>query len=303
MNKKILVIGGAGQLGSDIVKVFRGYGQEVFAPTHLDLPIEAICTMNVHEYLTEHRPDLVINCAAIHDLNVCEKNPEMAFLVNSTAQLRLTENCIFFEIPLIYISTNYVFDGERTRFYDTDDVPNPVQVYGESKLVGEIFTRMHKYGHIIRTSGLFGITPPRGKTMNFVDRVISHLEENKKMHVKDWEFISPTYTHDLAEAIFKLSFQGKPPAKITHIVNNGVFTWWNFAKNIALFYDAQKADLIIPNSKIVEEHPARPKGAMLNSTVEMPTVANALERYLKEKYGKEVEYGYSHSNRSEGASG
>lgn len=286
---KVLVLGAAGQLGQDIVKVIREEGGECLTPSHNCLSLDLLqlnLGERLWEYFRDNKPiDWVINCAAMHDINLCETKEDEAVWINGMAEFFISRQCDYYHINHIYISTNYVFDGKTTRFYTTEDVPHPLQTYGRSKLIGELLCT----GHIVRTSGLFGIHPPRGKEMNFVDRVVMALDKDQSMNIKDYEYISPTYTVDLAKSIYNNIMTNDkiphfPPPRMSHMVNGGWFTWYSLAKTIGHLY-GKPLNNIKPVSMYQYEEVERPRGAMMASTFQLPTTIDALKRYLKEKYG------------------
>lgn len=176
-------------------------------------------------------PDIVINCTAYTDVDDCEKNKDLAFKVNGEAVGEIAKNCRRFNSVLIHFSTDYVFNGENSNGYKEDDIPSPVNAYGESKLKGErlIAENMNSY-YIVRTSWLFG---ENGE--NFVDKMIKLGKNRKEIDVVSDQTGCPTYTHDLCKAV--IEFFISPSIKnlsfgIYHITNSGKVSWSGFAKKI-----------------------------------------------------------------------
>ncbi len=219
------------------------------------------------------RPASVINCAAYTDVEGCEDHRDYAMLVNGIAPGYLAEACDQIGAVLVHFSTDYVFDGSKQE-YREDDHPNPINVYGESKLLGEIRIMDHMDDYrIIRTSWLFG---PHGK--NFVDTIIDLSANMAQVKVVNDQFGKPTYTIDLAQQISKMIC--KQPG-IYHITNDGICSWYRLAL------------AIIPNAVpcSTEEFPRkakRPNYSVLINTKTKPLRhwRDALADYLKIRGGK-----------------
>jgi len=227
--EKIFLIGADGQLGTDLKKVLANY--ELLYPSIGELDITQFD--EVKEYIKPNLPDLIINTAAFHQIDECEKNPQRSFLVNCFAVKNLAEICKELNIPLVHISTDYVFglDEKRKTPYIEEDLPGPVNIYGLSKLAGEYCVRniLKKY-FIIRPAALFGVAGPKGKKENFVESMLRLAKKQGELKVKNDEFISPTYTKELAEAIADLIETEK--YGIYHITSQGECSWYEFAKKI-----------------------------------------------------------------------
>ncbi len=228
--KKILLIGADGQLGSDLKKVI-GESYELLCPLIEELDVTQFD--KVKEYIRQNRPDLIINTAAFHQTDECEKDSPRSFLVNTFAVKNLADVCKELDIPLVNISTDYIFglDGERKTPYIEQDLPAPVNIYGISKLSGEYCIRytLKKY-FIIRPAALFGIAGARGKGGNFVETMLKLAKERGKVKVKNDEFTTPTYTKELAESIVRLIKTDK--YGVYHITSQGECSWHEFAQKI-----------------------------------------------------------------------
>jgi dTDP-4-dehydrorhamnose reductase len=224
---KVLIIGANGQLGSDLVKVMDD--QNLIALTHKDIEIcEFAKTRNI---LTEKAPDIVINTAAYHKVDECEENVEKTFEVNTYAVRHLAQVCRDIGSTLVHMSTDYVFGGEKNEPYTEADSPNPINVYGVSKLAGEYFVKnICKKHFIIRTSGLFGVAGSSGKGGNFVETMIRLAKEGKSIKVVADQVLSPTYTKDLAANIRDLIQTDR--YGLYHITSHGECSWYDFAKAI-----------------------------------------------------------------------
>ncbi len=224
---RIVVLGGNGQLGSDLVKVLKG--GEIISLTHADIEISDF--NSVSEMFKKHRPQIVINTAAFHNVPACESDDLKAFMVNGLGPKFLSQNCVTHNCALVHISTDYVFDGKKNSPYIEEDLPNPLNVYGISKLIGEYYIKsiMERY-FIIRTSGLYGIHKCRAKDGNFVDAMLKLSKEQKEIKVVGDEILTPTYSLDLASQInelIKTDFYG-----LFHITNEGFCSWYEFAQAV-----------------------------------------------------------------------
>jgi dTDP-4-dehydrorhamnose reductase len=215
---KTVIFGAGGMLGSDLCKVFRN----AVMLTHNDLDI--INKKKVIEFLDENKPDIVINAAAYTDVDGCEDNQEKAFEVNGQAPGYIAEGCSRIGARLLHYSTDYIFEGNK-KGYTELDLPNPINVYGKSKLIGEknIINKIDDY-QIIRTSWLFGL---HGR--NFVETIIGLSNKMDTVRVVNDQFGKPTYTADLARKTREI--MGHPPG-VYHITNEGVCSWYEFAKAI-----------------------------------------------------------------------
>ncbi len=286
---KIAVTGANGQLGSDIVRVFKEK-HTVIPLTRKEIDITVEEEVNK---LIEYTPDVIIHTAAYTDVDGCERNPNKAFKVNTIGTYNLIRASLQFNPIFVYISTDYVFDGNKKRKYSEVDIPNPINIYGLSKYNGEILVRNHlKKYYIIRVSYLFGIKGATNKEVsNFVDYVIENLKHNKKMKMVSDNLISPTYTKDVAKALLQM-LEKKLPFGIYHITNNkNAMSTYKFAQEITKVYDPSKTYLITP-IKYVEYKPfaKRPKYSALSISkikkydIEIRTLFDALKEYILEKH-------------------
>ena len=224
---RILVIGANGQLGTDIVKVL--HSEKIIPLTHED--IEVADEGSVSKAVTACKPEVVITTAAYHRVGDCERNDVKSFKVNAIGAENLANVCKERNAVLVYISTDYVFDGEKRTPYIESDSPRPLNVYGISKLAGEYYIRYIWPKHfIIRTSGLYGSAKCRAKGGNFIDLMLRLANERDEIQVVDDEVLTPTYTVDLALKIRELiqtDYFG-----LYHITNSGACSWYEFAQKI-----------------------------------------------------------------------
>jgi dTDP-4-dehydrorhamnose reductase len=188
-----------------------------------------------------YRPETVINAAAMTDVPGCERDDIKAFKVNGLGPKLIAQNCLKYNAVLLHISTDYVFDGKKGSPYIEEDVPNPLNTYGISKLAGEYYIRALTQRHfIVRTSGLYGLHKCIGKGGNFVDAMLRLSKGQKEIKVIGDEILTPTYTLDLANQVKELI--GTDSYGIFHVTNEGYCSWYEFAEEIFKFLDI-KVDL------------------------------------------------------------
>jgi dTDP-4-dehydrorhamnose reductase len=225
---KIAVIGADGQLGMDILESLQHLD-----PIALTYPSADITKRkDIQSILGEHQPDWIINSAAWTHVDRCEEEDTSAFAVNALGARYVAEAAETLRANLIYISTDYVFDGRKKQPYIETDPPAPINVYGVSKLAGEYFTSYccSQY-YILRTSGLYGMNTCWGKGANFVDRMLERGRKNEPLKVVDDEVLTPTFTEDLAKQI-RILIESPPAVGIYHATNEGECSWFEFTKEI-----------------------------------------------------------------------
>lgn len=249
----IAVTGGRGMLGSDLCRVLSEK-HRVFC---LDLPDFDITDADlVRSKLSDLNPEAVIHCAAFTDVDGCERDPEKAFRVNGLGTQNVVYACMGKRVKLMYISTDYVFDGSKKTPYIEEDAPTPLSVYGKSKLAGEMAIRGHRHRFfIVRTSWLFG---KNGK--NFVSTILKLAGENPELRVVNDQRGSPTFAADLAEGLVRLiesDFFG-----IYHLTNSGECTWYDFAREIL-----EEAGIKKPVHPLSSEDLVRPAPRPANSVL------------------------------------
>jgi len=185
----------------------------------------------VRATLERLRPDVVVNTAAFHNVPRCEAEEERAFALNAVAARRLAQACSALGARLVHVSTDYVFDGAKQAPYVETDRPNPLNVYGVSKLAGEYAVLNEGGRHqVVRSSGLYGIRPCRAKGGNFIDTMFKLARERPEVRVVDDEVLTPTFTADLAAQIRVLALEGPPG--LFHATNQGSCSWYEFARAI-----------------------------------------------------------------------
>lgn len=220
---RVLVTGSGGQLGKAVVEVFFKNDIDVYPIPHTRLDITE--RQAVEEIIRAYLPEVVINCSSLTDVDLCEREKDMAYKVNALGPKNLAILCEKYNIHLIHISTDYVFDGEKETPYIEFDKPNPINIYGKSKLEGEYFVeRFSKSYSIVRTSWLYG------DGNNFVKKIIERAKEEKILKVIDDQFGSPTYTYDVAMALLNISKERA--YGLYHCANKGVVSRFEEAKFI-----------------------------------------------------------------------
>jgi dTDP-4-dehydrorhamnose reductase len=227
---KVAVIGANGQLGSDVVKAFTKNHDSVASLNHSDCDISKFD--NVKACLEKSSPAVVVNTAAMHHVENCEKEPENAYAINAIGVRNLAVITRDLGATLIHVSTDYVFDGEKDIPYVEDDAALPLQVYGNSKLAGEFYARTLNPKHfVLRTSALYGKHPCRAKGgHNFVELMLQLGRTRGRVRVVNDEFVSPTPTADLTRQVVALS--RCDDYGLYHATSEGSCSWYEFARQI-----------------------------------------------------------------------
>ena len=259
---KIAVIGANGQLGNDLVVAFSDNGDAVCGLSHAEIDIAD--AQSVTRALEGIRPEAIVNTAAMHHVENCEREPEKALAVNALGARNLAMVARDLGAVLMHVSTDYVFDGSKGSPYREEDTPRPLNAYGISKLAGEHFVRATTPRHfVIRTSGLYGKSPCRAKGgLNFIELMLKLARERGEVKVVDSEVVSPTSTAELALQIVRLSRSDS--FGLYHATAEGSCSWYEFAREIfALTGTAVRLKVASP-----DEFPAkvpRPKYSVLEN--------------------------------------
>ena len=218
---RVLVTGVSGQLGHDVVIVLKEREFEVIAPTHQEMDITD--ADSVDGFFDGHRPDAVIHCAAYTAVDRAEDETELCRKVNVGGTANIVRNCERYGIPMMYISTDYVFNGSGDRPWEPSDPTDPVNAYGLSKRDGETEVLRIRKHFIIRISWVFGINGS-----NFIKTMRRLSETRDEVNVVDDQYGSPTYTRDLAELLADMIVTDR--YGIYHAHNEGVCTWADVAE-------------------------------------------------------------------------
>ncbi len=223
--ERIAVVGANGQLGRDLMRAFADRAPVGLEHRFVDLEDPA----SLAAMLARYRPTLVVNTAAYHQVELCEVHPERAFAVNALGVDALAGACALAGAALVHVSTDYVFAGDATQPYDERDAAQPVNVYGASKLAGELLVRRHGERHfIVRTSGLYGRAGSSTKGYTFIERVLQQAERGEPVRVVDDIVFSPSYTLHVAQAIRRIVESGA--FGTYHATNAGLCSWYEFAR-------------------------------------------------------------------------
>ena len=278
---KILITGAKGMLGSDLSNVLSpDYEVEGIDIEEADITDKD----KIIKLILQPKPDMVMHTAAYTDVDGCEINQKLAFLVNGKGTENVALAAKKLKIPLLYISTDYVFNGEKKSPYIESDTPDPINVYGKSKLRGEEYVQNLVSNYfIIRIAGLFG---KNGK--NFVKTILKKAKEENSLKVVADQIHSPTYTIDLAQEIKRLIKTEN--YGIYHITNNGKCSWFQFAQEILKSHPhlpPTTTNLVPITSKELNRPAKRPQYSVLSNkhlkdTIgdNMPSWQNALEEYF-----------------------
>ena len=221
---KVLVTGAKGQLGFDVVKRLQLENIECHGIDREDMDITD--DAEVKSYIANYSPDVVVHCAAYTAVDNAEEEKELCYRVNVLGTRYTAEACEEIDSKMIYISTDYVFDGELDRPYEVDDKPNPINYYGQTKYEGELEVQsiLEKY-FIVRISWVFG-----AHGNNFVKTMLKLGKERDEISVVSDQIGSPTYTVDVAELLTDMIKTDR--YGIYHATNEGYCSWYELAKEI-----------------------------------------------------------------------
>lgn len=292
---KLLLIGARGQLGFELDQAARNIGYGLAA---VDLPeFDITKSSDIEAFMHREQPNVVINASAYTQVDRAESEPERAHAVNAEGPAQLAAACAQHKTPLIHISTDFVFDGQKNAPYTEADPPAPLGVYGHSKAMGEAHVRNAHTSHIIlRTAWLYGV-----HGHNFVKTMLRLAAEKDALRVVADQHGSPTCAADLAEAILAIvkccQYQQAIPWGTYHYAGAGVTSWHGFAVKIleaARRYQPLKATSVIPIATSEYPTPARRPA---NSALDCRLIENtfgvkarpwqeSLERTLKELLGR-----------------
>jgi dTDP-4-dehydrorhamnose reductase len=286
------VVGAGGRLGAALVRAFKkNFSVLAFDRTRLDL---AASEHGLRDSLGRTGFDVLINAAALTNVDYCENHRAEAMQLNATAPRRLAEICHERGVRFIHVSTDYVFDGEKHEPYTEDDVARPISVYGESKREGEVqVLAAYPDALVVRVSWVFGPDRP-----SFVDALLKKARMEENVAAVADKFSTPTYTEDIA-AMFGILFGQKPARGLLHLTSRGSCSWQEYAQ-WALdcchrFGLPMKARVVGASSlgemtNFIARRPVytvlgTAKFAALANT-ETPEWHDAVERYIREHYAR-----------------
>lgn len=287
--KKILLIGSTGQVGQELLTTLQPVGElTILNRQQLDLTKPA----EIREAIASIKPEIIVNAAAYTAVDKAETESELAMAVNAVAPEIMAEIAQKISSTLVHISTDYVFDGKPDTKYKEEDVPNPLGVYGQSKLRGEIAIRKNCENHLIlRTAWVYGC---KGHG-NFVKTMLRLGQERAELRVVEDQIGTPTWSYDIAIAIAKLlEKQTSIPTGTYHYTNSGVASWYDFA--VAIFDEAGQLNFPLKIQKVLPittaEYPTpaqRPVNSLLSKVkftqtlgIYPPHWRDSLKKMLKE---------------------
>jgi dTDP-4-dehydrorhamnose reductase len=277
---RMLLLGGGGQIGTAIRGAYRAH---ISAPSHDEFDI---VTDDIAALITREEIGVVVNCAAFHNVDRCERDTETAFAVNALAVDRIASSCADKSIPFVTISTDYVFDGTASRPYRENDATGPRTAYGTSKLAGELLAR--RYGPtsiVIRTSGVFGTTGTSSKGYSLVEKVLSQAERGEATRMVSDVTFSPSYAPHVARAILDLIDHNA--SGVHHVTNAGLCTWYEFVQTVFRKAGYANAPLEPITYESLTTSTQRPKYSPLENTtfaslgiMPLPNWDDALDAFL-----------------------
>ncbi|MDR3291000.1 MAG: dTDP-4-dehydrorhamnose reductase [Methanobrevibacter sp.] len=252
---KILLTGRNGMLGNDLIEILKGSNHEIISTNTSNLDITKL--NEIHEKVDEVNPEIIINSAAYTDVDGCEIKKNLAYNVNAIGPKNLAIVANKSNCSLVHISTDYVFDGNQ-KSYAEEDETNPINVYGKTKLEGELFVKENLNNYfILRTAWLYGL-----HGSNFVKTMLNLSKNNNEIAVVNDQYGSPTFTRDLSIAISKIIETDNYGTY--HITNSGNCTWYDFAKEIFKQTNIDVTLKAVTSEEFSRPAP-RPKYSILNN--------------------------------------
>lgn len=270
---KVLVTGANGQLGYDVIKRLDSEGIEFLGTDRESLDITN--EEQVKSVICDFNPDVVIHCAAYTAVDKAEDEKELCYSVNVLGTSYIAQACKVINAKMVYISTDYVFDGEGDKPFEVTDKPNPINYYGQTKYDGELEVQklINKY-FIVRISWVFG-----SNGNNFVKTMLRLGKEKDEISVVADQIGSPTYTYDLAKLLIEIIRTDK--FGVYHATNEGYCSWYEFACEIF----KQAGVNVKVNPIKTEDYPTkarRPKNSRLYKSplIELENWEDALKHYI-----------------------
>ena len=277
---KLLVVGGSGLLGFKVAELavnkFETFATYNFRPTELDgcsfLKLDKTDRDDTLALVNKLKPDVIIDTAALHNVNYCETHRDEAWKVNVEGTRNITEACRAVGAKMIFVSTDYVFDGKK-EVYTEEDASNPLNYYAKTKLEGERVVKEAGIDYVIaRPSVIYGWNPSElaelrsssGKSMNFVVWAIDKLKKKEKINIVTDQYSCPTLADNLAEVLLVLSKSGKQG--IYHTTGKTCINRFMFAKKIAEIFELDEGLIKPVTSDLFKQVAGRPKRCCLDVT-------------------------------------
>lgn len=278
---RVLITGAHGQLGRALARRAKGHTVLALGRRELD-----VADLAARDAIAAASPDVVINAAAMTNVDGCENDPDGAYRINALGARNVALGAAAAGADLVQVSTDYVFDGTKTEPYWEFDAPAPTSVYGASKLAGEVLVRaVHARAYIVRSAWLYGLGGS-----NFVTRILRLADERPQLDVVNTEVGSPTFCDDLAEGILALVQTGAYGTY--HLANEGACSRFEFAQ--AILEEAGRADYPIRPADHFPRRARPPAYAPLRNFaaaelgVRLPPWRDALRRYFERMGGEHV---------------
>ena len=228
---RVAVIGANGQVGTDVVAAARFGGLDAIPLMHADCEVTDRASLD-RALRCLQAGDVVVNTAAYHRSEECERHPEVALSVNALGAHHAAAATDARGAAIVYFSTDYVFDGAKRAPYVESDCPSPVNVYAASKAAGETLTRLaNPRAYVIRISSVFGTAGSSGKGANFVDRMVAKAQAGETVRVVNDVVMTPTSASDAARLLIALLAKNAAFGTY-HLANSGQCSWWEFTKEI-----------------------------------------------------------------------
>lgn len=288
--KNIIILGKNGQLGHELVEILKDKKERLTAYSHEELDISD--TEKIKKIFKKNRPEIVINTTAFHVTSECERYPLNAFNINCVAVKNLAKISKEINAKLFTYSTNYVFDGKKNALYKENDLTNPLQMYGLSKLSGELASlNEHPQGtYVIRTCSVFGGKKgSKSKKGNYILKILEEARRNKEVYASRKQIVNPTYARHLALATIDLiDFNAKPD--IYHLINEGSISWYDYAQKIIKFKKIEGIRVKEFRENEENKNFKSPDFSALANTkakkigIILPSVEEGLREYLKTLY-------------------
>ena len=266
---KVALIGAKGQLGTDIVHHFVNCDRyQLTSLSRADVDITK--PESVTQALTSQKFDVVINSAAYVRVDDCEQEVDLAFKVNALGALNVARACRETNALCVYISTDYVFQGDRHLPYTESDQPDPINIYGTSKLTGEYLVRQTALRSLIlRISSVFGKAGASGKGGNFVETILKKAKAGESLKVVNDILMSPTYTKDVASLLDALLQAGA--TGIIHGANAGRCSWYEFASQVLSLSNIQHPIAAIPAADFPTKATRPPNSSLISDRISQIT--------------------------------
>ena len=295
-SERLVVLGATGQLGSDLIRAAAALNVDHVGLGHNE--VEVSSTESVAAAIRWIGPTVVINSAAFHQVDKCEEDPQQAYLVNTLGAIIVARAAARAGVRCVYISTDYVFAGDKppptdgtltpVTGYVEGDPTGPVNVYGASKVAGEQGVALAGAGQLtVRVASLFGVAGARGKGGNFIEAILKKAKEGGPLRVVNDQWMTPTYTADAAQAIIRLALSGA--SGVVHVTNTGGCTWHVLAREAVQLAGVDASVEPIPAASYYSKA-RRPRNSALHTGrlasltgAPLRSWRDALRAYLQEK--------------------